>query len=192
MAMTREISAGGVVLRAIDGVWHIALIEPQKEDSRDNDFPGEGSQPAKALRKRSPAVLCLPKGLVDAGEKAEAAAIREVFEETGIVAEAITKLVDIKYVYVRSWGDGQRVFKIVSFYLMKYVSGEIGNITPEMRIEVERASWVPLTDAKKQMAYSGERKVLLQAQEYLAENGLAPKKGAREAELGFKKSHNDM
>lgn len=191
-AMTREISAGGVVLRAIDEVWYVALIEPQKEDSRDNDSPGEGSQPAKPLRKRSCAVLCLPKGLVDAGEKAEAAALREVFEETGIVAEAIAKLVDIKYVYVRSWGDGQRVFKIVSFYLMKYVSGDIGNITPEMGIEVERALWVPLTDAKKLMAYSGERKVLLQAREYLAENGLAAKKGARGAGPGFKKSHSDM
>ncbi len=130
-AMTREISAGGVVLREIAGVWHIALIEPQKDDS----------PPAKAKtpRKRVKAVLCLPKGLVDTGEKAEAAAIREVFEETGIVAEPITKLVDIKYVYVRTWGDGERVFKIVSFYLMRYWSGEIDDITPEMRIEVKRA-----------------------------------------------------
>jgi 8-oxo-dGTP pyrophosphatase MutT (NUDIX family) len=179
-AMTREISAGGVVLREIDGVWHVALIEPQKEDSRDKDTPSKDSQPAKP-RKRSRAVLCLPKGLVDAGEKAEAAAIREVFEETGIVAEAISKLLDIKYVYVRSWGDGQRVFKIVSFYLMRYVSGDIGNITPEMRIEVERASWIPLADANKQMAYSGERKVMIQAQEYLAEHALdSTKIAARE------------
>ncbi len=177
--MTREISAGGVVLREIDGVWHVALIEPQKEDSRDSDSPSKDSQPAKA-RKRSPAVLCLPKGLVDAGEKAEAAAIREVFEETGIVAEAITKLVDIKYVYVRSWGDGQRVFKIVSFYLMKYLSGDIGDIGPEMRIEVERALWVPLAGANKQMAYSGERKVVLQAREYLAKHGLAARSAAQE------------
>ena len=178
--MTREISAGGVVLREIDGVGHIALIEPQKEDSRDSDSPSIDSQPAKASRKGSRAVLCLPKGLVDAGEKAEAAAIREVFEETGIVAEAITKLVDIKYVYVRSWGDGQRVFKIVSFYLMKYLSGDIGDISPEMQIEVERALWIPLADADKQMAYSGERKVVLQARAYLAEHGLAARSAAQE------------
>ncbi len=177
-AMTREISAGGVVIREIDGVWHLALIEPRREDSREKDPSSKDSQPAKASRKKTRAVLCLPKGLVDAGEKAEAAAIREVFEETGIAAEAITKLVDIKYVYVRSWGDGQRVFKIVSFYLMKYVSGDIGNISPEMRIEVERALWIPLADANKDMAYSGERKVVLLAREYLAEHGLASKENS--------------
>jgi 8-oxo-dGTP pyrophosphatase MutT (NUDIX family) len=174
--MAREISAGGVVVREIGGVWHIALIEPQKEDSRVGDSASEGSQSAKTLGKGSRAVLCLPKGLVDAGEKAEATAVREVFEETGIAAEAITKLVDIKYVYVRSWGDGQRVFKIVSFYLMKYISGDIGDISPEMRIEVERALWIPLAEANKQMAYSGERKVVLQAQDYLAEHGLSATK----------------
>jgi ADP-ribose pyrophosphatase YjhB (NUDIX family) len=177
-AMTREISAGGVVIREIDSVSHVALIEPQKEDSREKDPPGKDSQPSKTSRKRSRAVLCLPKGLVDAGEKAEAAAIREVFEETGIVAEAVTKLVDIKYVYVRSWGDGQRVFKIVSFYLMKYLSGDIGNISPEMRIEVERALWIPLADANKNMAYGGERKVVLQAREYLAVHGLTAKENS--------------
>ena len=159
--MTREISAGGVVLREIAGVWHVALIEPQKE----------GLPPAKTLRKRR-AILCLPKGLVDKGEKAEAAALREVFEETGIVAEKVTKLVDLKYVYVRSWGNGERVFKIVSFYLMRYLSGEIDDVTPEMRVEVKRALWVPLADASKQMAYSGERKVVLQAQEHVKTHGL--------------------
>ncbi len=164
--MIREISAGGVVVREIDGALHIALIEPQKDDSR------EAAAAAKPSRKRSRAVLCLPKGLVDAGEKAEAAAIREVFEETGIVAVAVTKLVDIKYTYVRSWGDGERVFKIVSFYLMRYLSGEIGEIAPEMRIEVKRAVWVPLADATKQMAYSGERKVVTQAREYVEKYGL--------------------
>jgi 8-oxo-dGTP pyrophosphatase MutT (NUDIX family) len=189
--MTREISAGGVVVRDIRRVWHVALIEPQKEDSRDTALQGADAQDAasqdhdqdaptaKARRKRSPAVMCLPKGLLDGGEKAQAAAVREVFEETGIVAEAVTKLVDIKYVYVRTWGDGQRVFKIVSFYLMKYLSGNIGDIAPDMRIEVKRAAWIPLAEANKQLAYSGERKVLVKAQEFLAEHGLVAKKSVR-------------
>ena len=166
--MAREISAGGVVLRQISGVWHVALIEPQK-----NEPEKEGPKPAiaKTPRKRSRAVLALPKGLVDPGEKPQAAAVREVREETGIVAEAIAKLSDNKYVYVRTWGDGKRVFKIVSFYLMRYVSGEIDNLTPDMRIEVRQALWVPLADARKQLAYSNERKVLRQAEDYVEKQG---------------------
>ena len=165
-AVAREISAGGVVLRQISGVWHVALIEPQKED------PKPAAKPAKTPRQRR-AVLALPKGLVDAGEKPQAAAVREVREETGIVAEPVTKLSDNKYVYVRTWGDGARVFKIVSFYLMRYVSGEIDALTSDMRIEVKRALWVPLADAARQLAYSNERKVLRQAQDYVETRGLA-------------------
>ena len=164
--MAREISAGGVVLREIDGVWHVALIEPQKEDPN----------PAQSPRKPTRAVLALPKGLVDPGEKPMATAVREVKEETGILAEPVTKLVDIKYVYVRTWGDGERVFKIVSFYLLRYVSGEIDDIAPEMRIEVKRALWVPIEGAERQLAYSNERKVLRQAQDYLETHGLAAEK----------------
>jgi 8-oxo-dGTP pyrophosphatase MutT (NUDIX family) len=162
--MAREISAGGVVLRQISGIWHVALIEPRKDEP-----PRVTSNPVTATTKkplqRCRAVLALPKGLVDAGEKPQAAAVREVREETGIVAEVVTKLADNKYVYVRTWGDGKRVFKIVSFYLMRYVSGEIDDLASDMRIEVKRALWMPLADAAKQLAYSNERKVLRQAQD---------------------------
>ncbi len=161
--MPREISAGGVVLRQISGAWQVALIEPQKESPRS----------AKTPRQRSRAVLALPKGLVDPGEKPQAAAVREVREETGIVAEPVAKLSDNKYVYVRTWGDGERVFKIVTFYLMRYLSGEIDNLAPAMRIEVKQALWVPLADAPRQLAYSNERKVLRQAQDYLETQGLS-------------------
>ena len=164
--MAREISAGGVVLRQIAGVWNVALIEPQKENTK----------PAKSPRTRTRAVLALPKGLVDPGEKPLATALREVKEETGILGEPVTKLVDIKYVYLRTWGDGERVFKIVSFYLLRYVSGEIDDIAPDMRIEVKRALWVPLADASRQLAYSNERKVLRLAQDYLETHGVVPEK----------------
>jgi 8-oxo-dGTP pyrophosphatase MutT (NUDIX family) len=169
--MAREISAGGVVLRQISGVWHVALIEPRKDEPQPDANP-QDEPPSKSPRKRR-AALALPKGLVDAGEKPQAAAVREVREETGIVADPITKLADNKYVYVRKWGDGARVFKIVSFYLMRYVLGEIDNLTSDMRIEVKQASWVPLADAASHLAYSNERKVLRQAQEYLETKGLA-------------------
>jgi 8-oxo-dGTP pyrophosphatase MutT (NUDIX family) len=165
--MAREISAGGVVLRQIAGVWHVALIEPQKSEPL-NETPKSSPKPAKVPRKRSRAVLAFPKGLVDHGEKPQDAAVREVREETGVEAEPITKLSDNKYVYVRTWGNGERVFKIVSFYLMRYVSGEIDDIAADMRIEVRQARWIPLADAAGQLAHSNERKVLRQAEEHLA------------------------
>jgi 8-oxo-dGTP pyrophosphatase MutT (NUDIX family) len=112
-------------------------------------------------------VLALPKGLVDPGEKAAETALREVYEETGITADLVTKLADIKYVYTRAWGDGQRVFKIVSFYLMKYRSGRINEIAPEMRIEVARAWWVLLEDAPTLLAYKGEKQMVQRALEYV-------------------------
>jgi 8-oxo-dGTP pyrophosphatase MutT (NUDIX family) len=155
--MAREISAGGVVVRHTAEGWTIAAIEPQRE--------GDAS---KGTKKRSQKVLlALPKGLVDPGEKPEQTAIREVREETGIVAVPVTKLGDIKYVYVRSWGDRQRVFKIVNFYLLRYRSGRIDDISPEMRVEVKRALWIALAEAQKKLSYKGERDMARRAQQYL-------------------------
>jgi 8-oxo-dGTP pyrophosphatase MutT (NUDIX family) len=156
--MIREFSAGGVVLRRMSGAWHIAVIEPQKEGS--DTAIETSSKPVKP-------VLALPKGLIDPGEKPEQTAVREVFEETGITANLIRKLTDTKYVYVRSWGDKQRVFKVVSFYLLRYQSGRIDDVTPEMRVEVRRALWLPLDEAPSKLAYGGERQVARKAQEFV-------------------------
>lgn len=156
--MVREISAGGVVVRGTPESREIAVIEPHKEPA---------SNPRSAKKSVRKVTLALPKGLVDPGEKPEQTAVREVREETGLTAAAITKLTDIKYVYVRSWGDRQRVFKIVSFYLLRYEGGEIDDLTTEMRVEVRRALWLPLAEAVKQLAYRGERDVARRAQQYL-------------------------
>ncbi len=137
--------------------WGLAVIEPQREQ------PGS----TKSDKKRQKQVLALPKGLVDPGEKPEQTALREVREETGISGTILTKLTDIKYVYVRSWGDKQRVFKIVSFYLLRYESGTIDDVTPEMRIEVKQALWIPLEGADRKLAYRGERDVIRLARKYL-------------------------
>ena len=83
------------------------------------------------------------------------------------MATTIAKLADIKYVYVRSWGDQQRVFKIVSFYLLRYESGEIDDVSREMRIEVRRALWIPLEEGPRKLSYRGERDVVRRAQQYL-------------------------
>jgi 8-oxo-dGTP pyrophosphatase MutT (NUDIX family) len=153
--MPREISAGGAVVRQVDGIWELAVIEPQPDD--------QSSGGRKAPRQ----VLALPKGLVDPGEKPEQTAVREIQEETGLQAEIVTKLKDIRYVYVRTWGDGQRVFKIVSFYLLMYRSGAIDEISKDMRVEVKRALWIPLAGAEKKLSYRGEREVIVLAQQYL-------------------------
>jgi 8-oxo-dGTP pyrophosphatase MutT (NUDIX family) len=160
--MVREISSGGVVLRHRDGSWWMAAIELPSGAPAPPPAPGQ-----RAVLSKTKAVLCLPKGLIDPGEKPLEAALREVREETGITAVPIVKLGDSKYVYVRSWGDGERVFKIVSFYLLRYESGRIDNITDAMRVEVARALWLRLEDAPKLLAYRGEKQMARKALEYL-------------------------
>jgi 8-oxo-dGTP pyrophosphatase MutT (NUDIX family) len=162
--MVREISAGGVVVQYKDGEWWMAAIELPSD-------PHVKPNPSKrAVKPKTKTVLCLPKGLVDPGEKALEAALREVREETGITASLVTKLADIKYVYVRTWSDGERVFKIVTFYLLKYESGRINDISDEMRIEVAQAKWVRLEEASKLLAYRGEKQMARKAVEYIAEH----------------------
>jgi 8-oxo-dGTP pyrophosphatase MutT (NUDIX family) len=159
--MVREISAGGVVVRRAAEGWQLAVIEPRKDPAP----VLTGSANKKTSQKM---LLALPKGLVDPGEKPQQTAIREVGEETGLTAVPVTKLGDTKYAYVRTWGGKERVFKIVSFYLFRYESGEIDEIAPEMRIEVKRALWIPLEDATRKLAYRGEKDMVRRAQAYLA------------------------
>ncbi len=82
-------------------------------------------------------------------------------------ADLVAKLADIKYFYLRNWGDNARVFKIVSFYLLLYRSGRLGRISREMRIEVQRAYWLALDEAPKALSYKGEREVVQRAQQYV-------------------------
>ena len=165
--MPREVSAGGVVVRRNTTGWEVAVIEPRRE--------GGTSNSAKRKSGKHGQVLALPKGIVDPGEEPAQTAVREVFEETGIHAVIVTKLTDIKYVYVRSWGDKQRVFKIVSFFLLRYESGEIDDVTREMRIEVKQAFWIPLEGAERRLSYRGERDVIRKAQDWLTANPESPK-----------------
>jgi len=160
--MQREFSAGGVVLRKMRGRWYIAVIEPHMERPKTT-----AAKTAQKSTRRPPVIVALPKGTIDEGEKPEQTALREVEEETGVRAQLIGKLGDIKYVYVRNWGDRARVFKIVSFYLLLYRAGKLGNISPEMRVEVQRAFWLPLEDAPVKLSYKGEREMAEAALEYI-------------------------
>ncbi len=128
--MIREFSAGGLVVRRFRGRPFIA-----------------------GVRLKGGTVLALPKGHIEAGESAAEAAEREVREETGVQGELVEKLGDVKYWYAR---DGQRVFKVVSFFLFRYRSGSVRDYQVE---EVESAEWVPLDDAPRLLAYRGEREM---------------------------------
>ena len=86
-------------------------------------------------------IWALPKGLVAPGE-------------------------DVRYVYSRG---GARIFKIVSFYLVRYRRGRVGDVTPEHAHEVEEARWLPLEEAPRLLAYRGEREMADRALAYLRE-----------------------
>jgi 8-oxo-dGTP pyrophosphatase MutT (NUDIX family) len=118
---------------------------------------------------RKPPVWALPKGIIAPGEKPEEAALREVAEETGIEARLETKLGDIRYVY--TWA-GERVFKVVSFYLLRYRRGRLGEIAPEQKVEVAEARWFPLEGAPRVLAYKGEREMAGKALAFIRANRL--------------------
>jgi 8-oxo-dGTP pyrophosphatase MutT (NUDIX family) len=124
----REFSAGGVVVRQMQGRPFVAVVRVRDQ------------------------ILALPKGHPDGKESAAEAAQREVREETGLEAELVERLGDVKYFYVRG---GERVMKIVAFFLFRYRSGSVENHDHE----VEEALWIPLDDAPRRLAYKGEREM---------------------------------
>jgi len=154
--MEREFSAGAVVLRRLRGEWHVAAIEPRGRY-------GEKNPKSKPL-------VALPKGNIDDDEKPQETALREVHEETGLEAEPIAKLGDVKYVYNRAWSDGAKIFKVVSFFLFRYLGGKIGDIKEEMKHEVAHAMWLPLKDAPKKLSYKGEREMAAKAIDWVKAN----------------------
>jgi 8-oxo-dGTP pyrophosphatase MutT (NUDIX family) len=135
--MIREFSAGGMVVRGFDGHPFVAVVHVR-----------EG-------------VLALPKGHPDGDESMAKAARREVREEAGVEAEAVERLGDVRYWYSR---DGERVMKVVSFFLFRYLSGDVSDHDDE----VEAAEWIPLEEAPDRLAYNGERKMARAALSALA------------------------
>jgi 8-oxo-dGTP pyrophosphatase MutT (NUDIX family) len=117
---------------------------------------------------KEPGVWALPKGLIGGGEKAEATALREVTEETGVEATPVEKLGDIRYVY--TW-SGERVFKVVSFFLFRYASGRLGDIPAAHAHEVAEVRWLPLDEAPRLLTYKGEREMAAKALDRLRSAG---------------------
>jgi 8-oxo-dGTP diphosphatase len=128
---TDEFSAGGVVIRDRD----VIVIVPVRRSAR-------GTK-----------VLALPKGHPDGDETPEEAATREVAEETGVQAELIEKLGEVRYSYDR---NGRRIDKRVAFFLFEYRSGDLGDHDHE----IEQARWMPLEEARGALSYDGEREMV--------------------------------
>ena len=134
MAAT-EFSAGGVV---VNPDREVVVIVPTRRAA-------DGSR-----------VLALPKGHPDGGESAAEAALREVREEAGVEAEVVGSLGQVRYWYQRG---GRRIAKVVEFFLLRYVSGDLGDHDHE----VEHARWVPAAEAVRTLTYAGERDMVRQA-----------------------------
>lgn len=129
-----EFSAGGVVIR--DG--EVIVIVPVRRDAHGRT------------------VLALPKGHPDGDETPEAAATREVREETGVTASLRGHLGDVRYHYERR---GRPIVKRVTFYLFDYVSGDLADHDHE----IEEARWMPLENAVTALSYEGERSMVSRA-----------------------------
>jgi 8-oxo-dGTP pyrophosphatase MutT (NUDIX family) len=101
-------------------------------------------------------VLALPKGHPDGAESPAEAALREVREETGVEAEVIESLGEVRYWYQRG---GRRVAKAVEFFLLRYLSGDVADHDHE----VEDACWIPADEAAERLTYDGEREMVRRA-----------------------------
>ena len=137
--MKREFSAGGIVLNDKGEV-----LVTQHSQNKNWSFP---------------------KGLIDSGQTPEQAAVREVREEGGVEAEILDKVGYNKYVYSQRSSahtmDGEKIFKVVTYFLMKYVSGDI----KDHDFEVSDIGWYTPDDALKRLTFSQDKALLKKALE---------------------------
>ena len=134
--MRREISAGGAVYRKTDKkiLWLVCKHSGYKK-------------------------WVLAKGRIDGQDTMKETAVREVEEETGVRAKIVGKVRPVeKYTYTLK---GERIFKIVEYFLMEYVAGD----TADHDWEMEEVEWLKFDEAYKRLDFPGQKQVLKRAQE---------------------------
>ncbi|MGQ9569966.1 MAG: NUDIX hydrolase [Thermodesulfovibrionales bacterium] len=131
----RQVSSGGVIYRKDNSSFEIALVAVK-----------DGK------------VWCLPKGMVDKGEKPAETAVREVSEETGLKGKIIEKLGEINYWYYLK-EEKAKCRKTVHFFLLEYESGDIS----KHDWEVDKVAWFKIDDALKIATHKNEREIIEKA-----------------------------
>ncbi|WP_239457500.1 NUDIX hydrolase [Bifidobacterium pullorum] len=98
---------------------------------------------------------CLPKGHIEKGETPQQTAVREVFEETGILGEVVDSIATIDYWFT---GTSQRVHKLVHHYALRQIGGDL-TVEGDPDHEAEDAIWVRFEDLDDVLSYLNERKI---------------------------------
>jgi len=129
----------------------------------DRSLPSLPAAVIGRVDRRGRLLWSLPKGHVEAGETVEAAAVREVEEETGIRGRVLAPLGTIDYWFVAA---DRRIHKTVHHYLLEAAGGELSDAD----VEVTEVAWVPLADLPRRLAYDGEKRLVAAAAELLADS----------------------
>lgn len=135
--MKREFSAGGIIFNK---AGQVLLINNE------------------ALKDPSKSYWGFPKGHLNEGESSQNAAIREVKEETGLEVEIKAKIGDHKYVFTF---QGEKIFKVVTMFLMQLIGGELKIQTDELL----DAQWFAPEEALKKLSFSQDKSLLKKALE---------------------------
>ncbi len=136
--MKREFSAGGIVIKDSSGETKVLLIKNM------------------AMRDPNKSYWGFPKGHLNEGESSKDAAIREVKEEVGLEVEVIEKVGKSSYMFA---ANKEKIFKIVTMFLMKAKEGEI----VIQDLEIQEAKWVDSKEALSLLSFPNDKKLLEKA-----------------------------
>jgi 8-oxo-dGTP pyrophosphatase MutT (NUDIX family) len=106
---------------------------------------------------------CIPKGHLEENETSEQAALREVFEETGLEAEIIAELGEVNYQFIQ---DGSKISKTVHVYLMQQTGGEL-TFENDPHKEASELEWVQVSELLARLSHGNEKRIAKMAIELI-------------------------